>query len=81
MLIREEDKKKLALTTVRERLLAEGDKEGARRQQLGIKRCNERLQSSDEYAIPTPNINSFIWCQVSLGLQVHCNAAGADEDA
>ena len=48
-LIKEEEKKKAALSTMRERLLADGDKEGVRQQQLGIKRCNERIASSDEY--------------------------------
>lgn len=48
-LIKAEEKKRLALNNMRERILAEGDRESARQVQLGIKRCNDRISSSDEY--------------------------------
>jgi hypothetical protein len=49
LLIREEEEKKKALSLMRERKLEEGDKEGAKQVLLGIKRCNDRIASSDEY--------------------------------
>ena len=49
LLIREEEEKKKALSAMRERKTEEGDKEGAKQVLAAIKRCNERIASSDEY--------------------------------
>ena len=64
LLIRAEEKKRVALSTMRERMIADGDKEGAKRAQIGIKRCNDRIASSDEcdYGLLkcTPFIRMFL---------------------
>jgi hypothetical protein len=66
VLIREEEKKRSALMTLRERLLAEGNKDEAKRIPLCIKRCNERIASAEEYVETLRAQLKFLQCHFNL---------------
>ncbi len=49
LIVREEEKKRVALSAMRERMTSEGNKDGAKQVLLGVKRVNERIASAEEY--------------------------------
>jgi hypothetical protein len=66
LLIREEEKKRMALNTMRERMLMEDNKDGAKQVQLALKRCNDRISSSDEYVETLRAQMKFLECHFHL---------------
>jgi hypothetical protein len=66
VVIKEEEKKRNALSAMRERMLAEGDKDGPKQVLLGVKRCNERIASAEDYVETLRAQLKFLKCHFNL---------------
>jgi hypothetical protein len=75
--IREEERKILALNAVRERCLAWDDKDNFRQAQLGVKRCNQRINLSDQYIETLRSELSFLTSRFHLPCVGNSKSASA----